>query len=423
MRYYTNGNVEKKHHRLSDYLITVLCCLALGVAGCDIANDDPPEEGENGGLQWYKGNLHTHSYWSLRTDDYPEMVVQWYKSHGYDFLAMSEHNTLADSERWMDVKKGTPMEEVFQEYLNEFGDQWVDFVDRDSVYNVRLKRFEEYRDKFEQEGEFLLIQSEEIHDNYQGIPVHLNVTNIQELIEPGGGDNVLDVLQNNINAVVEQRESLDVNMIPHVSHPNIDWAVTTEDLKQVQEVRFFEVYNGHLNARNYGDSLHSGTEQKWDEVNTFNLLNGKPLMYGLAVDDAHNYHNTGLHQSNPGGGWIQVRSSELSPDSLMAAMQRGNFYASTGVRLSDIQFDGNTLSIKIEQEGGVHYTTQFIGTREDQPQNTGVILAEEEGVEPSYTFTGNELFVRAKVVSDKPKENPNEPGAVEVAWVQPKVIR
>lgn len=28
--------------------------------------------------------------------DYPEMIVEWYKTAGYDFVALSEHNALAE---------------------------------------------------------------------------------------------------------------------------------------------------------------------------------------------------------------------------------------------------------------------------------------------------------------------------------------
>ena len=34
--------------------------------------------------RWWKGNLHTHSYWS-DGDDYPEMIADWYKTNGYHF--------------------------------------------------------------------------------------------------------------------------------------------------------------------------------------------------------------------------------------------------------------------------------------------------------------------------------------------------
>ena len=43
---------------------------------------------------WQKGNLHTHSLWS-DGDDFPEMIIQWYKDNDYQFLALSDHNTIS----------------------------------------------------------------------------------------------------------------------------------------------------------------------------------------------------------------------------------------------------------------------------------------------------------------------------------------
>ena len=50
------------------------------------------------GLQWYRGNIHTHSLWS-DGDDYPEMIGLWYRDHGYDFLCYTDHNVLPQVER------------------------------------------------------------------------------------------------------------------------------------------------------------------------------------------------------------------------------------------------------------------------------------------------------------------------------------
>ncbi len=52
--------------------------------------------------RWYKGNTHTHTLWS-DGDDFPELVLDWYKSRDYDFIAISDHNTLADKEFWKEV--------------------------------------------------------------------------------------------------------------------------------------------------------------------------------------------------------------------------------------------------------------------------------------------------------------------------------
>jgi len=55
--------------------------------------------------QWFKGNLHTHSYWS-DGDEFPEMIVDWYKTKGYDFLALSDHNVLAEGVKWKLIPEG-----------------------------------------------------------------------------------------------------------------------------------------------------------------------------------------------------------------------------------------------------------------------------------------------------------------------------
>ncbi|RYD66986.1 MAG: histidinol-phosphatase, partial [Verrucomicrobiaceae bacterium] len=77
-------------------------------------------EAANPEPRWWKGNLHTHSIWS-DGDDYPEMITRWYKEQGYHFLAISDHNLLADHERWIPVEKNAGGETAFNKYLEQFG--------------------------------------------------------------------------------------------------------------------------------------------------------------------------------------------------------------------------------------------------------------------------------------------------------------
>jgi len=51
----------------------------------------------------------------------------------------------------------------------------------------------------------------------------------------------------------------------------------------------------------------------------------------------------------------------------------------------------------------------------------GMILAEADGTSPSYKLKGDEIYVRAKVISSKPKANPTVEGDFESAWVQPTI--
>ena len=372
-------------------------------------------------LQWYKGNLHTHSYWS-DGDDFPEMIMDWYKSHGYDFMVLSDHNILAQGEKWKLIPKDQIYQQGFENYLNKYGEDWVTYrEDSAGRTEVQLKTLEEYRPLFEEEGEFLIIQSEEISDRYEDKPIHINATNIQELIEPQGGNSVADVMQRNLDKVWEQRETTGIPMFPHLNHPNFIWAITPEDMIQLSGERFFEVYNGHPMVHNYGDSLRPGMEALWDQVQTAYINDGKPLLYGLAVDDAHNYHIFNENSSNPGRGWVMVRAAELTPAALIEAMEKGDFYASTGVTLEDVQFDGSTLSVTVAPEAGVDYTIQFFGTKKSAPDASGVLLAEEQASDAAYILQEDDLYVRAKIISSQPKENPYKPGDTEVAWTQPVV--
>ena len=45
------------------------------------------------------------------------MIVQWYKDHNYQF-AISDHNTLADSERWYALTESDRQHKVLEKYID-----------------------------------------------------------------------------------------------------------------------------------------------------------------------------------------------------------------------------------------------------------------------------------------------------------------
>src|SRR5205814_4975799 len=99
-------------------------------------------------MRWWKGNLHTHSFWS-DGDDFPEMIVGWYKEHGYQFLALSDHNRMLVGERWIDgtTNRGGPV--ALEKYLKQYGTNWVERREEKGRGMVRLKTLEEFRGRFE----------------------------------------------------------------------------------------------------------------------------------------------------------------------------------------------------------------------------------------------------------------------------------
>jgi hypothetical protein len=391
---------------------------------------------------WWKGNLHTHTLWS-DGDDYPEAITEWYKTNGYHFLALSDHNIFQQEEKWITLTNNRAGLAAYHKYKDRFGEAWVHQRAILGTNLVRLKRLDEFRKLFEEPNRFLLIPAEEISAKFRTHPIHVNAINIRELIKPAEGTNVADVVQRNVNAVLEQRRRTGQPMFPHINHPNFGWGLTAEDLMRIEGDKFFEVYNGHPAVHNEGDVYHPNTERIWDILLTFRLAElGLDPMYATAVDDAHSYHTMAGTNSNPGRGWVVVRSEQLAAPAIIEAMERGDFYASSGVRLREIDVTTNSLALAIEAEPGITYVTQFIGTRTSfdrtvqpgqRPPGTvapvtryysgdiGTVFAEVSGLQPEYIFRGDEVYVRAKIVSSKAKQNPYRAGELEVAWTQPVI--
>jgi hypothetical protein len=365
--------------------------------------------------QWYKGNLHTHSYWS-DGDDFPEMIMDWYKTHGYQFVALSDHNTLAEGEKWKLITKSQTYLNGFEKYLGRYGKKWVVYKEDTGRISVKLKTLKEYRPLFEDKN-FLLIQSEELTDKFGDKHVHMNATNIQTAIPAQGGNSLQEVMQRNLDAIAKQRKETGVPIMQHLNHPNFFYSITTQNMIDLEGERFFEVYNGHNLVNNNGDSLHPSTEQMWDDINVAYIQKNKPLLYGLATDDSHNYHLFGPNQSNAGRGWVMVRSKELTPVALINALEAGDFYATTGVVLRELFVKNNFMHVEVEIEGDIFYNIDFIGVRKGETK--AKVLASFPGPKGQFEITKDYLFVRAKVTSTKKRTNPIAENENEVAWVQP----
>jgi len=422
--------------RLAISLVFVLATQTSALADEVIPADPEP--------RWWKGNIHTHTLWS-DGNDFPEMVAEWYRTHDYNFLALSDHNVLSEGTRWMKhdqiARRGG--KQVLQKYLARFGPHWVETRGEpdSSNYEVRLKPLNEFRALVEQRGQFAMFVGEEISDRAEGKPVHLNATNLARLIQPLGGTTVRAAIEANLRAADEQAKRTGREIMVHLNHPNHGLAVTAEDLATVVSERFFEIYNAHPGVKHLGDEHHPRVERMWDIANTIRLaqLNAPPL-YGIATDDSHNYH--GKPGSQPGRGWIMVHSRHLTPESIIRAIKRADFYASSGVVLADVRFDENSreLQLQIAPQDGVTFKTDFVGTPTDYDQNSeartdkagkpirgtrkyspqvGKVLTTAEGTSPSYKLTGNELYVRAVVTSSKSHPNPSFKDQHEQAWTQP----
>lgn len=376
-------------------------------------------------MNWYKGNTHTHSFWS-DGDAAPEIVSYWYRSKGYNFLVLTEHDILLRGEKWVLVgDDGRIKDKGLEELRVVFGKEWIVEREMEGRREMRLKTLQELREYFEVPGEFLFIEGEEISDSCQGKPLHFNALNLAEHIPTQGGGTIEETVRRNIIAVNEQAARLNRPILVHINHSNWKWALTPEQLASEEGTHLFELYNGSTGCNNYGDETHPGMDEVWDIALTLRLTELElELMYGIATDDTHNYHAIGEEYSHPGRGWIMVRARNLTIEEILESIRKGDFYSSTGVELEDVRQSRSRYLVQIKEEEGIKYTVQFIGTRIRNGiiGSPGEILKETTNNPASYRYRGDELYVRAKVISSRMQESPAAgEAAPEYAWTQPVV--
>lgn len=278
-------------------------------------------------------------------DSPPASVASRYRDLGYNFLFITDHNKLTDVAT-LNAQLGAP-------------------------------------------GQFLVIRGEEVTDSFAGKPVHINALNNSSVVSTQGGIDVRGTIENDAAAIRR------AGGVPYVAHPNFGFAVTADDLKGATGVTLFEVYNAHPVVNNNGDETHPSVEAMWDEA----LSSGR-LLYGLAADDEHTLYKAG--GALPGQGWIMVRAAALDAESITRAIENGDFYASNGVTLRDYQVGAASVTITVDEALSGPTIIDFIG-------KNGSLLQRSTAGTAVYNFTGEEMYVRAKVTN----------AAGKSAWTQP----
>src|SRR5262249_37161368 len=157
----------------------------------------------------------------------------------------------------------------------------------------------------------------------EGVPIHINAANLKETLPPLGGVTVPETITNNLRAIHDQAERAGREILAHLNHPNYGWAITAHDLAHVVLERHFEVSNGRPGLNHLGNEQPPGTDRLWDMANTTRLVELKAApLFGVATDDSHSYHNRpgdNPQSARPGRGWLMVRATHLTPDSIVRA--------------------------------------------------------------------------------------------------------
>jgi hypothetical protein len=306
----------------------------------------------------FQGNTHAHTI-NSDGDSTPDAVVRWYREHGYDFLFITDHGMITNVE---------PLNALFGS-----------------------------------DGEFLVLSGEEVTSNSKSpeLYVHVNALGPKSKIAAQKGTNARDTLQMDLDAIAAG------GGLAQINHPNFFWQLTADDIASVKGARLLEIMNMHPIVNSLGAGpVAPSAEEIWDQV-----LSRGMVIWGVASDDMHQLKESGSSTAGtagqgavPGRGWIVVRAEHLKVEEIMAAIEKGDFYASTGVALKDYQANSKQITIQVQSREAYQekYRVEFIG-------NHGKTLQDTTAESSVYQIKGNEGYIRGRIT--------NSNG--QAAWTQP----
>jgi hypothetical protein len=315
-----------------------------------------------------KGQTHVHSNRSYDAKTPPERVLQFYKTRGYDFVSLTDHNrvTVVDAPDGLLVIPGIELSQ--------------------NATICDPKPAPGYRCLFHMSGLFL----DPAKDSARGerVPFPFQTGRLAAYQEELG--------------IVRRMDGIAV-----LNHPLFHFAANARMVSALAKegVVLVELVNASLDQQHPQSrkSAEARAEAFWDEI-----LSSGTLVYSVATDDAHHFDDAnerkrlGKFAYIGDRAWIHVRA-EKNPTAIREALLRGDFYGSTGVELASLEVKQKLVAVEMSRPGT--YTTRFIG-------KGGKELARVTAERARYEPKGNEGYVRAVV----------EGANGEKAWIQPVML-
>jgi hypothetical protein len=255
-------------------------------------------------------------------------------THGYQFLAITDHNLLSDPERYQTLE----------------------------------------------EPGFVLIPGEEITMTGGGRQVHVNALCTHTRIPGGAFRSTSAALSNAISRTLAQ------GGVAVINHPNFDWALSPSDIIDSRDAPLLEIASGHPYVYQDGDATHPSHEALWDQA----LTMGADYM-GVAVDDVHRIDVSGNPQALPGKGWVEVFADHADQKEICTALGQGRLYASTGIELRRIAVSRTEYRVELAR---ADTTVVFVGREGRELER--VSMQNSAGF-AAYSPSGDEGYVRARV--------------------------
>jgi hypothetical protein len=286
------------------------------------ATRDSAGEGE----VWLKGSTHVHARASGDSSEPNGGVIAWYEEHHYDFIVLTDHNRVTELDPGGDTRG--------QITLRDPRAGLIVFSGIELTHNP--------------------IGCLPVGDPSRNCRIHVNL--IAPLARPGGR---LEWAERRSHARIDMYRAamaaqVALGGLVQINHPQWLWGMTPELLVELAHrgAPLVEIANSAFSKWNVGDATHPSTEALWDAA----LARGA-MMWGVASDDAHDYHGHGKYP--PGGGWVVVHARR-EPPAILAALAAGRFYASDGVVLERAEVEDGDLVVAVDPAATGSYAIDFI---------------------------------------------------------------
>lgn len=270
------------------------------------------------GVAYFKANLHTHSTVSDGTWT-PEQLKEAYKAKGYRIMAFTDHEVLIphrelDDETFMTIpayefevyEPGYSKHHRKSYHLNFFA---KDPNQRKQLYNHGYNW-----------GNALAYEDQVVCD----------------------GDDDRSYGVEGVNRIIAQANEM--GFLVSYNHPN--WSLHSyPDYAGLKGLWAVEVFNNECSLIGYEDDPN--------ETAFRDLLRQGNRIFPLSTDDFHDLP----HPKHIFGGWIMVGAREFTYESVMDALAKGDFYATSGPEIHALTLDGTKLKLQCSEAAQIKLLT------------------------------------------------------------------
>lgn len=252
--------------------------------------------------KYFKANLHTHS--TISDGQLPPAEVKaYYKERGYSILSLTDHNIVVDHSNLND-----------EDFLMLTGAEY-----NINESDIPVSHYKTYHLNFIAKKPDILWQPFAAENYREDVLPYLEQAEIENLPRVYNTDAV--------NAIIARAN--EKGHLVLYNHPV--WSL--------QDYTDYAPLKGlwGMELCNYS-SVVAGYEEIHNSVIYRDMVNNQGRIFPVGADDAP-------RDTDACGAWIMVGAEKLEYGSVMEALEKGDFYASTGPDIYSLTWDGQFLDI------------------------------------------------------------------------------